>query len=129
MFGQWEGAAYQTTDNAEFLRVVWASKNCNVYVDEAGDAIGRYDKVMEQLATRGRHWGHNCHFITQRPAQLSMTVRTQCSILFCFRIDPDDAKALSKTFVAPEINEAPTLAQGEYLYIRRFQPVQRRRVF
>jgi Predicted ATPase len=118
--------AYKTHDKGEFLRAVWSSKNCNVIVDEAGDEIGRYDDVMNKLATRGRHWGHNCYFITQRPAQLSLTVRTQCDLLFCFRIDAGDAKALSQVFVEPKLLEVPTLQRYEYFYVRRFEQVEKR---
>lgn len=80
--------------------------------------IGRYSPVMEELATRGRHWGHKCHFITQRAKQIGTNIRTQCSNAVIFKQSLDDTKDLSNEFVDPMINEAHKLEKGEFIYHR-----------
>src|SRR5271154_7447046 len=60
---EWQ-ADFQTSDPEEFLSAFWASQKCAVFIDEAGQSIGRYNEVMQRTATRGRHWGHAVHFVT-----------------------------------------------------------------
>jgi len=112
-------ADFITSDQDEFLNVVWdVGRQCAIFVDESGDAIGKYNNVMNELATRGRHWGHICHFICQRPKQLSTTIRTQCSNLAIFKQSLADTKDLANEFVDNEINNAHTLEKGEFIYVR-----------
>ena len=115
---EWQ-ADFITSDQDEFLNVVWnVGRQCAIFVDESGDAIGKYNNVMNELATRGRHWGHICHFICQRPKQLSTTIRTQCSNLAIFKQSLADTKDLANEFVDNEINNAHTLEKGEFIYVR-----------
>ena len=127
-----------TRDAAEFLDMVWASECCDVIVDEAGDMIGQYDKLMSQLASQGRHFavrngtyggGHNCYFIVQRAHMVAPTVRTQCRMLYAFAQDLEDALSLKKSWGHEELLQCPHLAQGAYIYCERFKGVQRGRIF
>lgn len=111
---------FRTADPDEFMRVVTNSEGCHCFVDEAGDAIGRYDTTMQKLATRYRHFGHSCYFITQRAAMLAFTVRAQCRHGFIFNSDADDCKALVKTFNQPRIAEASALPQGHFFHVTRY---------
>ena len=111
------------------MNAVWGSRNCAIFVDEGGQTIGKYDTIMEQLATRGRHWGHKCFFITQRSKQLSPTLRAQCSELVIFKQSLADTKDLANEYVEPAINEAYKLSKGEFLYIRDEQPTIKLNVF
>lgn len=113
-------ADFKTTNDADFLKMVWSSQSCNIVVDEAGDAIGRYDRIMEQLATKSRHWGHNAYFLCQRGAQLSATIRAQCRHLFLFTSSKDDCKVLANEFNKPELLQANTLPQGHFYHATRF---------
>jgi hypothetical protein len=90
--------------------------------------IGQYEKEMFWLATRARHWGHSSIFITQRPAQISPTVRDQCGMLFLFRVSRDDAVTLARDWTREELAQAMTLNQFEYLHATRFGNVTRGRV-
>lgn len=114
------GAKFLTDDPEEFKRIFWASRRLAVFIDEAGESVGRYDKTMSMTATRGRHWGHICHYIVQQPAMISRQVRGQCAEAYVFASDEDDAEMLSKTFLCPELKTAPTLARGSYLHAIRF---------
>jgi len=122
-------ADYRTDDPEEFMRVFWESRQCAVFIDEAGEAVGRYDEVMNKSATRGRHWGHNCHYITQRGVQLSPTVRDQCGHLFLFTTALNDAKTHANEWCQPELINARQLTQGQYYHCTRYGQLETNRVF
>ena len=111
-------ADYITSHPDDFLATIWNSKNLAVFVDEGGKMIGKYNTIMDELATQGRHWGHKCYFISQRAKQLSTTVRTQCTDLVIFKQSLNDTKDLADEFVEPMINQAHTLNLGECIYVR-----------
>lgn len=114
---EWE-ADFITNDQTEFLEAVWKNKNCSVFVDESGSTVGKHNDLMNELATRGRHWGHKIFFICQRAKQISTTVRTQCSEIVIFKQALADTDDLAKEFVEPLINEAHKLEKGDFIYIR-----------
>lgn len=118
-------ADFRTADPDEFLRMFWQSRQCAWFIDEAGDMVGRFDAVMQQTATKGRHWGHRVHYLSQRGAQLSRTVRDQCSKLFLFTTALDDCKIHANEWNKPELKTAHTLPQGHYFVTDRFSPLQR----
>lgn len=122
-------ADFQTTDPDQFLEVLWNSENCAVFIDEAGDSVGRFDNAMIQTATKGRHWGHNVHYISQRHAQVSLTVREQCRYIALFRAGLDDCKLHAKQWAQPGLLAGANLSQGEYLWCGRFSPVLKGNVF
>ena len=122
-------AHFQTRNAGEFLDVVKRSKSCAVFVDESGENVGRYDTQMHWLATRGRHYGHICHFISQRGQQISKTVRDQCGRLYLFNCSLTDAKMLADEWNKEELREAHALAKGEFFAVSRFGPVKRIKLF
>lgn len=107
----------------------WNSFSCGCFIDEAGDAVGRYDTVMQKTATKGRHWGHNVHFISQRGVQLNRTVRDQCEHLFLFTTAMQDAKTHAVEWNQPELHDASKLQKGEFFHVTRFGQLERGRVF
>lgn len=120
---------FQTDCQREFLDAVWSNQDCAIFVDEAGSEIGKYNKIMEELATKGRHFGHKVYFITQRVKQLSTTIRTQCSELVIFKQSLTDTKDLADEFVEPMINQAHTLEKGEFILVRDNMPPLKANVF
>jgi hypothetical protein len=100
-----------------------------VFIDESGDAVGRYDTAMIQTATRGPHWGHSNHYITQRGTMLARTVRDQCSHLFLFATALDDCKTHAREWNNPEILNASKFKQGEYFHTTRFGILTRHALF
>lgn len=122
-------ADYCTDDPAAFMRVLKANPNAAVFVDEGGETVGRYNQAMEKLATQFRHLGHNCHFISQRPVQLPLTIRANCSGLFLFSSCATDAKTLAEDFVCPDLLKATSLPQGRYLFKTRFGPMVEGNIF
>lgn len=124
-----EVADYVTTNPVEFRSVVSQSQSCCIFVDESGEVIGRYNSEFFFLATRARHAGHRSHFITQRPAQLSPTIRDQCSKMYLFGCGFNDSKVLADEWGKMELKEAHSLDQGEFFDVPRFGTVERKRIF
>lgn len=120
---------FQTGDKDEFLAVVKKSMRCAVFIDESGETMGQFDTQMHWLATRGRHYGHNCHFISQRGQQVAKTVRDQCGRLYLFACSLDDSKILANEWNKPELKDAHTLEQGEFFIVQRFGSTKRANVF
>lgn len=120
---------FQTKDSEEFLEAFWASKGCFAFVDEGAENAGRYDKAMMLTATRGRHWGHSCFYISQVGTALNPTIRRNCSKLFLFATAREDCKIHAREWNKPELLEASTFKQGEYFYTTRFGKAQRFKLF
>lgn len=120
---------FQTSDPEQFLAVFWESRRCAVFIDEAGEAVGKYNVVMQETATRGRHWGHSVHFLTQRGTQVALTVRDQCTRLFLFRSGPKDCKTHAEEWGQEELLNAVHLPKGCYYYVTRFGEIKRGSLF
>jgi hypothetical protein len=125
---EWQ-ADFQTTDPDEFLRVFWGSRRCACFIDEAGDAVGRFNTVMQRTATRGRHWGHSVHYISQRGVQLSPTVRDQCGHLFLLTTSVADGKVHANEWNQPTLLTCNTLLRGNYFHCTRFGQLERGSLF
>jgi hypothetical protein len=122
-------ADFRTADAARFLQTVKSSRSCAVFIDESGDFVGRYDAEMTWLGTRARHYGHNCHFISQRAQLISTTVRNQCSYLACFNLSSSDGKLLADEWNRAELKNCNTLKKGEYYWCGRFGDIEKRRLW
>lgn len=120
---------FQTSDADQFMEAFWASRSCAVFIDEAGDSVGKYDTVMQRTATKGRHWGHSVHFLTQRGTQIAVTVRDQCTRMFLFRTGPKDSKTHAEEWGQPELLNAVHLPKGCYYYVTRFGELSRGSLF
>lgn len=125
---EWD-ADYQTSDPDEFLDTIWDSRQCAVFIDEAGESAGRYDKAMIQTATKGRHWGHNMHYLSQRGALISTTIRGQCSQLFLFLSGKNDGKIHAEEWAFDELKECTKLKRGEFMHCSRGGILTRNKVF
>jgi hypothetical protein len=125
---QWQ-ADFMTSDEEQFLKRFWASRNCFAFMDEGGDSVGRFNTAMQKTATRGRHWGHSCHYITQRATQLAPIVRDQCRHLFAFALSRKDGETLAADFLCDDLLNVHALGQGDYIHVERFGGVQRGNVF
>jgi hypothetical protein len=120
---------FLTASADEFLRVFWGSQRCMAFIDEAGESVGRYDELMVRTATKGRHWGHSCHYLSQRGALLNRTVRDQCSHLFLFATSSEDCKLHAAEWNKPQLREGSSLLQGEYFHATRFGVLESGSIF
>ena len=123
---EWPGITFQ--DSSEYLEYVFNNPSAALFIDESGDAIGKYGREMNMLATRSRHYGHNAHFITQRAVQLDKTVRDQCSNLYVFRVSLKDAEVLSDDFACEELKLSNQLEKGEFYKLSRFKHIEKLRI-
>lgn len=123
------GADFQTHDAKEFLRIMYNSESCALFVDESGKSIGRHADEMAVVTTESRHFGHRAHLISQRAAQIDKNVRDQCSELYVFRVGHDDAKVLAAEFGYPELRRANELQRGEFFKLDRFNPPEKFNLF
>lgn len=109
------------TDNPDqFLTVAKQNKDCYLFIDEAGENCGHWDKQMFWTATRSRHLGHCATFITQRPTMISPNVRGQCIKCAIFASPLEACVTMSKDFNQKEILEATRYPQGQFIYVTRF---------
>jgi len=122
-------AEFITDDADEFLDTFWESRQCMVFIDEAGDAVGRYDEAMNKTATRGRHWGHSVHYLSQRGTMLSRTIRDQCSHLFLFTSSYKDSLVHAEEWNSEELKNASKLEKGEYYHTTRFGETTKHKLF
>lgn len=117
------------TDPSAFVKEVQAWRGCAIFVDEAGETVGRYDDELTFLATRGRHYGHNCYFIAQRAKMINTNVRNNCSILNMFKQSPEDCKELANVFAQEELKNGNKLSRGEFFYCNGFESVKKYKIF
>ena len=125
---EWQ-ADFKTHSPDVFLRMLWQSRRCMAFIDEAGKHAGRFDDLMEETATESRHWGHSMFYLSQRGAMLSPTIRGQCKHLFLFAMAADDTKELARNFNCPQLKEANILQPGEYFHVTRFGIFERCRAW
>lgn len=122
-------ADYQTDNPHEFLATFFDSRRCMVFIDEAGESVGQFDKLMTKTATKGRHWGHSVHYISQRGTMINRTVRDQCRNLFLFASASEDCKMWAREFNKPELLDAAGFDVGDFFQAGRFRPASRHNVF
>ena len=123
-------ADFQTDNPDHFINVVFGdARKCLVIVDESGEAIGRYNTTMNQLATRGRHWGHTCVFICQKAVQIAPIIRDQCGAVFMFCSGKPSGKMIGEEFNSDKFLDCTKLRRGEYLYKTRFSDIVEGNVF
>lgn len=122
-------ADYITDDPLEYWEVFRRSQRCACFLDEAGETCGHWDKTMIRTATRGRHFGHNCHYLVQRGTMISPHIRGQCSNLALFASPGKDSQLWAAEWNKPQLANASELPKGHYYWCGRFGEVKRGRLF
>lgn len=122
-------ADYITHDPDEFLNVLWSSRSCACFVDEAGESAGQYDKAMMKTATKSRHWGHNMHYLSQRGTMINTTIRGQCSQLFLFLSGKNDGKTHAEEWAHESLKDCTNLKKGEFFHCTRGGQLTKQSVF
>jgi len=122
-------ADFQTSDPGEFLKVFFNSRSCYVFIDESGDAIGHYNIEMSKTATKGRHYGHSCFYITQKITQIPPIVREQCGQVYMFASGVASCKLISEEFNSREFLNGSELKQGEFYQKGRFDKIKKGNIF
>ncbi len=126
--GGWS-ADYETSNFDDFCDMVRGSRECILFIDEAGQVCRNRDTDSYWLATESRHYGHSAFFISQRPSMIALTIRTQCRFLYCFNVNQKETENLMLEWNCKGLAEAENLKKGEYLYYSRFGEIKRYRLF
>lgn len=115
---------------AALIELAKRSQRCALFVDEAGEAIGRGKKALhgQWITTRSRHWGHRAYISAQRAQLIDLSIRNQCDEAFVFRQSPNDAKELAEQYADDLLLTAPTLPVGTFIHVRSCQPARLRRL-
>lgn len=117
-------ADYLTDDPDRFLYWWGHGESLAMFIDESSETCGQWDKEMIKTATRGRHYGHNMHYISHRGTGLSPTIRSNCTHLYLFKSDYKDCEIFKRDFCEPRILEAVELPQYHFLHASRYGPVK-----
>lgn len=102
------------TDADQFKELVYQSRKCYCFVDEAPETL-ELDRENNHFATMSRHWGHSFYFISQRVTGLTPMIRTNCSNIFLFKQHHEDAKILAREFACDNLFMSKTLRKGEFI--------------
>ncbi len=125
------GANVRKVRDAEALMVLAKrSQRCALFIDEAGESLGRGAKAqgVQWLTTRSRHWGHRVYVMAQRAQQVELTIRNQCSEAFVFRQSPYDARMLADQYADQLLLSAPALERGTFIHVRSCERAKLRRL-
>lgn len=126
---KWPGVPdeYQFRDPYKFLAVAKRSQRCALFVDEAGECIGRGRQArdMQWLTTGARKWGHKTHVMAQEAQMILPVIRKQCSVGLIFRQSEGNARLLVDDFADERLMGITTLGQFEFLHVTRFGDCRR----
>lgn len=119
---EWD-ADFATNDEQVFLEVFWASQDIVAFVEEGGEAAGRYKEGVKFTATRGSHQigelgaGSSIFFIAHSYTDLNKTLRGQISEFYVFPCSKESAVGLEDEFDEPELRKATKLNVGEFYHV------------
>ena len=124
----WPEGCSVIQDAGAFYRSAEKMRSCALFIDEAQDAFEADGRILK-LATRGRHWGHRSHFLTQRYIGIPPTARDQCAFLYLFRTSREDSKIIGAEWVNEELLKANELEPGYCIAATRHGETRRLRVY
>lgn len=90
--------AWQTDDPEIFLRMFWAAKNCDCFMELADADVDKWDERFHRCFTQGRHEGHYCYYLSQRAATVHPQIRENCESLCLFSTSIKGAKLWADEF-------------------------------
>lgn len=120
-----ECASWQTSDPAEFLRVYWASRSCDCFMELADADVSKWDEGFHKCFSQGRHEGHRNYYLSQRAAMVHPNIRENCSSLCLFAVPIKGARLWAEEFNDPTLLRAVTLPPFFFFFKpSRFSPAQ-----
>ena len=121
MLTEWPQGCHVFDDDHDFSQAAHRSRGALLVVDEAGEVIGRSNYELFWLATRARHIGASCVFITHRPSQLAPVIRDNCQALVLFSSPASTGKLLAEEFNDPRLETCVSLGLGQYIKSKRMR--------
>lgn len=123
----WGKHAVVMADEEKFWASVWASTHCLVIVEEATQTINR-DRDLTKVFTAIRHQHHKLIVVGHSGSSLLPVMRQQLETLFLFLQSQKSAQIWVEETACPDLIQATTLGQFEFLHYQRFKPVKRLRL-
>lgn len=117
----WGEHSVVTDDEEKFWPMVWDSKNCVVFVEEAASTINR-DKSLIEVFTRMRHCNHKLVVIGHNGMSLLPIMREQIDTVYLFRLPGSACKVWAEVMTNEKLYAAKNLQQYEFIYHRNFGP-------
>jgi len=111
-------ADFISTDPDAFLLYCKSHTGLAIFVDEGAAALSKAADY-NWLTSRARHWGHETTIISQRPQDITTTVRGNCESLFLFNIDPRATELLAYEWNVPDLKNASTYPRLQFHFARR----------
>lgn len=97
-----------------FLNNIQHVQQAVIYIDEAKTLWDCNAELADELVYRGRHRGFALVLIAQRTRMVTPNGRNQCSRIFAFRQQKDDAATLAQEY-HEDLEECRTLQIGQFL--------------
>lgn len=110
----------QAVEGYHLLERVWRQGGWTVVIDEGwyAEKIG-LRPYIERLLTQGRSQDISVVYGQQRPVETSRFVISQCSHLFCFRVEGRDAKTVAESTTPRILPVIDGLSGHEFAYYHR----------
>lgn len=110
----------QAVEGARMLERVWRQGGWTVVIDEGwyAEQLG-LKPYIERLLTQGRSTGISVVYGQQRPVTTSRFVISQCSHLFCFRVEGRDAKTVAESTTPRILDSIEGLTGYQFAYYHR----------
>ncbi|MBI4419014.1 MAG: ATP-binding protein [Ignavibacteriales bacterium] len=107
--------------NRRDFPVLLVFEEAHNYLPSSGESTKAARRTVERIAKEGRKYGVSCMIVSQRPAEVSETILSQCSNYVVLRLtNPVDQNYIRKlvpdTFVGL-VDVLPSLRQGEALVV------------
>ena len=110
----WPIHALKFSDPEKFLQSMVTAESAHVYIDEAM-VLWEYDyKRANKILYNRRHQGLLVYVIGQRATMILPHARNQCSKVFAFKQNLNDAQSLAGDY-NPEVIECNRLPKGEFI--------------
>jgi hypothetical protein len=121
-------ASWVTTDLDELMAKAKATRNCALFIDEAGETeLANDPNRYKWFYTASRHQGHVCYTMAQDYTQIPLRVRKNAAQLYLFRCDPKEAEEWAKKFHIDRefiLKTAPFLPKYEFIRVSSWgQPI------
>lgn len=117
--------SWQTDDPALFLRMYWAAKNCDCFMELADADVSKWDTGFHRCFSQGRHEGHRNYYLSQRAAMVHPNIRENCSSLCLFSVPMKAARLWAEEFNDDTLLRAVQLPPHFFFFKpSRFAPAQ-----
>ena len=117
---------WQTHDPEAFLRMYWAARSCDCFMELADADVDKFDGRFHRCFTQGRHEGHRNFYLSQRAAMVHPNVRENCASLYLFAVPIKGARLWADEFNDESLLGATTLPPHVFFFKEsRFAPARK----